>query len=158
MSDARFEDADEAPLRLKAESVEDLPVLSTLLQDAVLDVGDISWMPKRRRLALLLNRFRWEDRAAAERAGREFERARALLTIDSALKVSSNGISPTEADQVLSLLSLSFEAAEDGAGRLLLVFAGDGILAVDVECIDLRLGDVTRPYAAPSGRVPQHDP
>ena len=35
MDDARFEDAAERPLRLKAETPEDLAVLSALLQDAV---------------------------------------------------------------------------------------------------------------------------
>jgi hypothetical protein len=35
--------------------------------------------------------------------------------------------------------------------------AGDGAIALDVEALDIRLDDVTRPYRAPSGKVPHHD-
>ena len=68
MTDARFADADPAPLALLAGDAEDLTVISTLVQDAVLQVSDVSYDSRHRQLALLLNRFRWED---AEQARRE---------------------------------------------------------------------------------------
>ena len=154
--DARFEDGAEAPLRLRAEGAEDLTVISALLQDAVGQSGDIAWMPRRRRLAMLVNRFRWEDAARAERQGRPVERVRAMLVIDGALRVRAGGIDPRARDLVLSLLALGFEPGEDGAGTLRLILAGDGEIAIDVEAIDVSLKDVTRPYAAPSGRRPSH--
>lgn len=154
--DARFEDAAEAPLRLSAETAEDLTAISALIQDAVLNASDISWMPRRQRLALLINRFRWEDAEAAKAAGRPYERTRALLTVNSALRVRASGIDPRAADLVLSLLTLEFAPGEDGTGVLTLVLAGDGEIAADVECIDLTLTDVTRPYVAPSGKLPEH--
>ncbi len=154
--DARFEDGAEQPLRLKAEGVDDLAVISALLQDAVGQSGDIAWLPRRRRLALLVNRFRWEDAPRAARQGRPVERVRAMLVIDAALRVRATGIDPLDRDLVLSLLSLAFAAGEDGAGTLLLTFAGDGEIAVDVEALDVSLKDVTRPYVAASGREPGH--
>ena len=57
---------------------------------------------------------------------------------------------------VLSLLDLAWEPGEDCTGRILLTFAGDGALAVSVECLNVDLRDVTRPYAAPSGKAPNH--
>jgi hypothetical protein len=44
----------------------------------------------------------------------------------------------------------------EGTGRLTLVLAGDGAVALDVEALDLRLEDVTKPYLAPSRRSPDH--
>ena len=41
--DARFADADEGPLRLRALDPEDLTVLSALVQDAVTQVGEVGW-------------------------------------------------------------------------------------------------------------------
>jgi len=41
-------------------------------------------------------------------------------------------------------------------GRVELTLAGDGVIAVDVEALELLLRDVTRPYVAPSGKVPGH--
>jgi hypothetical protein len=32
----------------------------------------------------------------------------------------------------------------------------DGAIAIDVECINVTLKDVTRPYVAPSRKAPNH--
>ena len=156
MTDARFQDGGEEPLRLVAQDAEDLKVISTLLQDAVLPVTELALDARRRRFALLLNRFRWEDRAEAERAGRAYERVRSLLVVEDVRKVQTMGFDRADQELVLSLLSMSFDPAEDGAGRLTLTLAGDGAIALEVEALDVRLDDVTRPYRAPSGKVPNH--
>jgi hypothetical protein len=157
MTDARFEDGGEAPLHLVAQDAEDVQVISALVQDAVLPVTEMKHDAKRRRFAMLLNRFRWEDRAVAETVGRAYERVRSVLVIEDVLKVQSHGFDRADKDLVLSLLSISFEPGTDGTGRLVLVLAGDGGLALEVEALELRLEDVTRPYRAPSGKVPAHD-
>jgi hypothetical protein len=157
MTDAKFEDGGEAPLRLVAQDAEDLKVIAALLQDAVLPVTELKYDARQRRFAALLNRFRWEDRVEAERVGRAYERVRSLLVVEDVRKVQSFGFDRAEKDLVLSLLSMSFEPGEDGTGRLTLTLAGDGAVALDVEALDLRLDDVTRPYRAPSGKVPHHE-
>ncbi|NHB77017.1 DUF2948 family protein [Rhodobacter calidifons] len=157
MTDARFQDGDEDPLRLVARDGEDLKVISLLVQDAVLPVTELKFDARRRRFAMLLNRFRWEDRAEAELVGRAYERVRSVLVIEDVRKVQSFGFDRGQKDLVLSLLSMSFEPGEDGSGRLTLVLAGDGAIALDVEALEVRLDDVTRPYRAPSGKVPRHD-
>jgi hypothetical protein len=154
--DARFEDGAERPLRLRAESPEDLAVISALVQDAVSQTAEIAWARRHRRFTLLVNRFRWEDAAAAERQRRPFERVRALLAIEGVLRARASGVDPRDRDLVLSLLALAFEPGEDGAGTLRVTLAGDGEIALDVECLDVTLADVTRPYAAPSGKRPSH--
>ena len=146
--DARFEDGAERPLRLRAESPEDLEVVSALLQDAVAQTSEIAWARRHRRFSLLVNRFRWEDEAAAERQGRPFERVQAVLAVDGVLNARASGVDPKDRDLVLSLLALAFEPREDGAGVLTLILAGDGEIALDVECLDVTLADVTRPYLA----------
>ncbi len=156
MSDARFSDGAEAPLRLRAETPEDLAVISALVQDAVASVSEIAWTRRRRRFALLLNRFRWEDAGAASRQGRPFERVQAVLDIDGALRVRSSGLDPAERDTIVSILALAFEPDGAGGGRLRLTLAGDGEISVEVECLDVQLTDVSRPYVAPSGRRPGH--
>lgn len=153
--DARFEDTDEAPLRLKAQSAEDLPVLSALVQDAVFPATEMRWLPGQRRFAILLNRFRWEDVAAEKRRG-AYERVQSVLVVDDVLKVASQGFDRKDGDLVLSVLSLAFTPGEDGTGRLELVLAGDGGIALEVETLDVALRDVTRPYLAPSGKSPAH--
>jgi hypothetical protein len=156
MADARFEDATEAPLHLVARDAEDMAVLSALVQDAVFPISEMRWQKGWRRFALLINRFRWEDRDAAERAGRRFERVQSLLVVDEALSVRTQGIDRQDRDVVLSLLSVGFEPGEDGTGRVILTLAGDGAIALEAEALEVTLKDVTRPYLAPSGKVPGH--
>lgn len=153
--DASFSDADPRPMALRAEDADDLRIMSALVQDAVLTGADISHDPKARRLALLINRFRWEDAEQARAEGRGFERVRALLIVNDVLRLQSDGIDRAD-DTVLELLALDWQPGEDGTGRLSLAFAGDGTLAAEVECLNLDLRDVTRPYLAPSGRAPSH--
>ncbi len=151
--DAKFEDAREAALNLGAVDVDDLQVLSGLAQDAVFPITEMKWQKGARRFALLINRFRWEDAGAARHAP---ERVQSLLVIGDVLSVSSQGIDRNDAELILSLLSVTFEPGEDGAGHVLLTLAGDGAIRLEVEALDATLKDVTRPYIAPSGKTPQH--
>ena len=153
--DARFEDADEAPLRLMAADTEDLAIIATLVQDAVFPGSEMRFQKTARRFALLLNRFRWEEAGQAPR-GRPPERVQALLVIEDVLRVQLQGVTPGDGDLVLSLLDISFEPGEDGDGWLYLTLAGDGAIRLEVEAINVMLKDVTRPYVAPSGKTPQH--
>ena len=155
--DATFEDGREAPLRLKALDAEDLQVLSSLVQDAVLPSAEMRWDRKTRRFAILLNRFRWEDVERAKARGRAVERVQSVLAVEDVLRVQSQGVDKTDADMVYSLLSVGFVAGEDGTGRVEMVLAGDGAIAIEVEALEVILRDVTRPYAAPSGKVPGHE-
>lgn len=156
MADARFEDGDDGPLHLVALDAEDLQVIAALTQDAVFPITEISWNPKRRRLALLVNRFRWEDREAADRAGRPYERVQSLLWVEDVLKVRSQGIDRAAKETVLSLLDIEWTAGADAGGVLTFVLAGDGAISLDVEALEVALRDVTRPYVAPSHRAPSH--
>jgi hypothetical protein len=151
MADARFEDGATGPLHLVAQDAADLAVISALVQDAVLTAADLRFTKPKRRFALLINRFRWEDGSA-----RRPERARSLLVFEDVTVVQTQGLNQKDPDLVLSLLSLGFVPGEDGTGVVTLTFAGDGALALGVEALDVTLKDVTRPYLAPSRLTPTH--
>ena len=148
--DASYADGAEAPLRLRAQDAEDLAVISALAQDAVFPASEMRLIRRGRRMAVLLNRFRWEGGA------RTPERVQALLVVHDVLAAATEGFVPGDADTVLSLLALDFAPGADAAGRLSLTLSGDGAVHLEVECIEVTLSDVTRPYGAPSGRAPAH--
>lgn len=151
--DARFEDGREAPLNLGALDADDLSVVSSLVQDAVFPITEMTWRAKDRRFAVLVNRFRWEDGPTRMQNP---ERVQSLLVIDNVLGVASQGIDRAEKDLVLSVLALVFEPAQDGAGHVTVTLAGDGGIRLSVEALEVTLKDVTRPYVAPSGKAPDH--
>ncbi|WP_439142470.1 DUF2948 family protein [Pseudooctadecabacter sp.] len=156
MSDATFEDGAEKPLRLKALDADDLGILSGLVQDAVFPAAEVKWDRKGRRFAVLLNRFRWEDAPKAEARRRDYERVQSVLMIEDVIRVQTQGVDPKDAEMVLSVLTVVFHAADDGAGFVELTLAGDGAIRVEVEALEVLLKDVTRPYVAPSRAKPDH--
>lgn len=156
MSDATFEEGAEFPLRLKALDTDDLSVISGLVQDAVFPGTELKWDRKARRFALLLNRFRWEDANRAEARNRDYERVQSVLLVEDVFRVQTQGVFQSNADTIMSLLSVAFEPTEDGGGYVLLTLAGDGAIRLQVEALEVLLRDVTRPYLAPSKAKPHH--
>jgi len=135
-----------SPLRLLAQDVADLSVISSALQDAICQVGDIRFEQRSRQLTLVFNRFRWESG--------ERQRVRSALQLGGVFVVKGRAIRRDARDAVLELLSVDFEAGEPPAGSIMLKFAGGGDLRVTVECIDAILADISQPWPTP--RVPDH--
>ena len=79
-------------LKLQGLDEEDLAVLSAHVQDAVLKVGDLLYLPQEQRFAVGMNRFIWEK---ADGRRRTYERRRTALTFDrvKAVQVSLDGAS-----------------------------------------------------------------
>ena len=88
---------------LAAADAEDLEILSARLQDAVGKLQDFVWLPKQRRFAALVNRYRWEE--GEKHNG---TRVRAGLHFDSVLKVESRNIKRGAPDAVVDLLAIAF--------------------------------------------------
>ena len=138
-------------LRLRAEDEEDLNVVSAYLQDAVVRVGDVAFLPKARRFALLANRYCWEC-DDARRAG-----LRKLVGVhfDQVNGARATRIRQNNPDAVLQLLAVQFTPGEGEGGAIELCFAGGGRIRLDVECIDASLRDLAGPWQA-QGR-PRHE-
>lgn len=154
MTDARFADGAERPLALRALDADDLAILSAMVQDAVLPATEMHWDRKRRRFAMLVNRVRREGIPVGARTP---ERVRSVIAVEDVLAVRSSGLDRRDGDLVLSVLAVAFTPGTDGGGEVEIVLAGDGAVSIAVECLEVTLRDVTRPYLAPSRRMPEHD-
>ena len=129
-------------LKLAAEDAEDLEVISARLQDAVAKLKNITWLPKKRRFAAVVNRLQWEEGGKT--------RVRAGLHFDGVLKVQSQKVKLGAGEAVVSVLALNFKpnGGEDPGGVVEIVLAGGGLLRLTVECIDAELVDMTAGWAA----------
>ena len=155
--DARFQDGEDKALNIGAFDQRDLEVMSSLIQDSILPTSEIKWLSNSDKLALLINRFRWEDKSSALSERRKLERVRSLLMINHVKNISSGGFSPKQKDKILSILSISFDGDEGGTGTVLILVSGSGGIRVEVDALEINLRDVTIPYIAPSGLAPAHD-
>lgn len=142
-------------LKLRAVDEDDLAVLSTVLQDALVPVTEMAWLPDERRFVLVANRFRWEPGEGRGR-GRRFERTLSGLCIDAVAGLQRRGFSPADKDRILVLLALRAEGSS-----LYLEFAGGGSIRLDVERISCHLDDLGEPWTTswrPRHTVGENDP
>lgn len=133
-------------LSLLAEDEEDLSIMSAYLQDAIVRLRDIAYLPKSRRFALLANRYCWECDVDGEVGSRKF----AGIHFDAVVRAKSTNIRRTNPDAVLQLLAVRFvRNEEEGEGGIVdLCFAGGGRIRLEVECIDAALRDLSGPWQA----------
>lgn len=151
------------PLKLIALDREDLAVISAHLQDAVVRTGDMTYLPRERRFAAVLNRFDWLGAVAAATAGRskrsgkdDCQRRRAGLRFERVLGARLLKIDLAKKSMFLELLAITFmpRQEDDPAGVVRLDFAGGGAIELDVECVEAELKDLGAAWRA--RRVPDH--
>lgn len=141
-------------LKLIALDAEDLSVVAAHLQDAVLRMEDMAYRKAERRFALVVNRFDWSHASGAPDADERFVRRRAGVRFEQVTAVQVQGLDLSKKDQVLSLLTLTFEASEEPQGTILLTFAGGGAVRLTVDCVEAALSDLGAAWATP--RKPEH--
>jgi hypothetical protein len=138
-------------LKLIALDDQDLGIVSAHVQDAVLKVSDLEFLPAAKRFVLTMNRFVWEAKSGLFR--QHNERRQAVLHFDRVLGAKTNGITRNKPAEVLSLLAISFIEISKPAGIVELIFSGGGTIMLDVECIEARLADIGGAWEATSRPV-----
>jgi hypothetical protein len=145
---------DDDRLRLMALDTEDLAVLSAHLQDAVLKVRDLSWLPEEKRFVLAMNRFVWEKAQKGSWLKREYQRRRSCLHFDRVEAVKSTGIDQEATETVLELLAIRFEPRDSPSGDVLIDFAGGAGIRLSVECLEAQLADLGPAWS--TDHAPRH--
>ena len=137
-------------LSLLAQDSDDLIAISALLQDMIVRPADVAFLPARRQFAML------GSRCCRERAG-PARRVRSLLTFAGVMQVQSRRWPGRDAPTpFLSLLALDLTHAQETTdAAVVLTFAGDIALRLEIECVDAWLRDVSAPW--PAQAVPRHD-
>jgi hypothetical protein len=139
------------PLKLVALDKDDLAIISTHLQDAVVNVGDIVWLRTDKRLVLGLNRFDWEATCCESP---QYQRRRTALRFERVHAVKCRNIKPADKDAVLCLLSVEFLESDAPAGTIVLTFSGGAALRLEVECLEAEIADLGPAWA--TARRPEH--
>jgi hypothetical protein len=158
------------PLKLRAHDPADMDVIAALLQDALVPLGDMTFLAGEKRFVMVANRFRWHgdpaedgvpsapapqpERAdvvfAEEGAEPPFERVNSGLCFDKVERVRYRGLTPGGKDEILNLLTIT--ARPDA---ITLIFAGDAAVRLEVAAIRCHLEDIGEPW--PTRWRPQHD-
>jgi hypothetical protein len=152
-----------APLKIIARDAEDLAVVSACLQDALIPLNEMRYLPQERRFIMVANRFRWERAAqgseepapgtdAPFESDEDFgarQRTNAGICIDRVLAVRSRNIDRSRPDEFLSVLSVRLDG-----NKLIFLFAGGGVIQVEIEALALYLSDLGKAW--PTQWQPDH--
>jgi len=86
-----------------------------------------------------LNRFMWED---VERGVfRKNKRIRTILKFENVLKILSKNINQLSKDKFLDFLAIETNVTPDNNYEMKIIFAGDSIIKVTSEVIEVTLDD-----------------
>src|SRR6516225_2266353 len=104
-----------ASLKLRAEDADDLAVISACLQDALVAVRDLAFVPEDRTFLMVANRFRWERASRSARGEAGYQRTLCGIAFGAVVGVSYHGFRRSEGARILSLLAI--RPALDGDGN-----------------------------------------
>jgi len=149
-----------ADLKLIALDAEDLGILSAHLQDAVVRVGEMTYLPRERRFVAIANRFDWAKAAEAQKkagAPEQFERRRTAIRFERVNGAKLQNIDLNDKRAALALLAMTFEPSgspEAPEGDVTLTFSGGAAIRLSVECVEVELKDLGAAWA--TSHSPEH--
>lgn len=140
-------------LKLRALDGEDLDVLSARLQDAIVPICDMAFLPAEHRFVFVANRFLWESVARHEAADDAqkpvYLRRNCGVRFETVSAVRRRGIDLRDRERMLQLLAIRWH--ED---TVLIEFSGNATLQLDVEKLHCFAEDIGDPW--PTTRRPMH--
>lgn len=139
-------------MRLRAEDVNDLRVISACVQDALVPVSDIAYLKEDGRFVLVANRFR---REAGKGSGRAGERILSGLSFEDVERVQRRGLAAGAVDGFLSLLSVELVRAGEHGATVELRFSGGATVRLTASRLQARLQDMGEGW--PTQWAPTHD-
>ena len=139
-------------LKLIANSDDDLRVISAHLQDSIVSSLDIAHLKKNRIFLIQLNRFMWED--IEKGVFRKNKRIRTILKFDNVMGVFSKNINVNNKNEFLDFLAIETIFLPNKNYDISLIFAGDIIIKIRTEVIEVTLDDQGSPWE--SKTKPKH--
>ena len=140
-------------LKLIAKTAEDIRVISAHLQDSIVKTSDIASLKRNKIFLIQLNRFMWED--VEKGVFRKNKRIRTVLKFENILEVTAKNINQRKGDRFLDFLAIETLKMPDKNYEMKLIFAGDIVIKLVTEAIDVTLDDQGSPWE--SKNKPKHE-
>ena len=131
-------------LKLLGKNIEDLKVISAYCQDSLVKVKDIIFLKKNKTFIMMISRYMWED--LEKGAFRKNKRIRSAIKFEDILKVSSKKINQKNKNRLLECLAIKCNQLPNQNSEINIFFAGDGIITLISETIEVSLNDLGKPW------------
>ena len=145
-------------MQLRAASTEDVEVLSTLLQDAIIPGEDMTFDRSGHRFVMVANRFCWDRPAVAgvtsDTGAPVYERQLCGIRIHGVERIQAAGMPSSRRGRLFNLLAITAETTTEGA-RVELLFSGGVSIRFDVNSLSILAEDFEEGHPTPN--MPSHE-
>ena len=139
-------------INLIGNNQEDLRVISAYLQDSIVTVKDIVFLKQNRTFVMIVNRFMWEDTEKID--SKKNKRIRCAVKFEEVTKVESININQKNKNKPMECLAMECSTSKDQTYKTMIFFAGNGIITVISETIEVVLQDLGKPWS--TKHIPRH--
>ena len=129
-------------MNLNAIDTDDLKIISTILQDGLIEVNDIKYLPSIRSFFLMITRFMWEEKIV----NKVDQRIRAVLSFEDVLSVYSKNIDQLNKKKTLELVTFNYYPNDSKNIEIELLFKNDATIKLETEIIRCKLEDQGEPW------------
>lgn len=137
-------------LKLIAKDLEDLQVLVAHLQDSIIPLMSMNYDPETKTFRAIANRFCWEHGEIEHEGEPLYHRVHSGLEIHNVKRVQHKGLDRESENRSHNLLTIN----GDQEGVLHFIFSGGPELRLEIEDLQLHLGDLEHPW--PTRKKPKH--
>ena len=132
-------------LRLSVRDEEDLTVMSSFLQDSLIALAEVKYLPEEKRFVFVANRFLWErenQEVVDVNEGENFSRVLCGVCFENVTGVKQKGLKRDRKGQIVSLLTVS--KLENS--RIQLNFSANISIRLDVSDLFCHFQDIDSPW------------
>ena len=124
-------------MKLNAIDTEELKIIATVLQDGLIEVSDVKYLPSIRTFIVMITRFMWEEKIV----NKTNNRTKAVLVFEDVLAVHSKNIDQMDKAKVLELLTFNFYYNKSKNIEIELLFNNDATIKLETEVVQAKLED-----------------
>ena len=149
----RFSVSRDAALSLRCETEQDLKIISSLFQDALINNMDFNFSKKERSFLFVANRFCWEN-IFTKSNGKAFKRVLCGVNIQNVILVKHKNLIFKNDEQTALFYNLLTIEYHDERNEITLVFSQNACVKLKVSKLDIFFKDMEEPH--PTQNIPDH--
>ena len=130
-------------MNLNAIDTDELKIIATILQDGLVEVSEVKYLPSIRSFIIMITRFMWEEKII----NKENKRIKAVLVFEDVLSVFSKNIDQMNKSNTLELMTFNYFPTKSKNIEIQLLFKNDAIIKLETEIIKCKLQDQGKPWS-----------
>ena len=130
-------------MNLNAIDTAELKIIASILQDGLVEVSEVKYLPSIRSFIIMITRFMWEEKII----NKENKRVKAVLVFEDVLSVFSKNIDQMNKSNTLELMTFNYFPTKTKNIEIQLLFKNDAIIKLETEIIKCKLQDQGKPWS-----------